>query len=375
MGSGLILFVIVGAWLAVLVPMGLRSHDDAAPSRSVERFSDAMRVLSRRTGQPADAALAGDLPGAAHDADPGADPDELLDYPAPGRLRAGALRALDGLGGAREALGARLPRRLPSLPSLSARSRPVPAVAARRAAAPVPATGAARPGRSLAAVRRRRVLIALGGLAAAGLVAALVVPAALLLTLSCALLSVVFVVPCRRQARTRAAWLRNRAAVEAELSVRQRPLAEPARRRQSPHPAAVPVSRAARVPAARVPAAAGVEQCFDAAWLDEQPVAARTEQFFDLAAYERSASERSAYEQSAATSVAPARTVVRAALGAEWQPVPVPLPTYVGKPVAPARTARPAALRDQRQAHGAVLDDPGEQHREVGERNRAAAGW
>lgn len=48
MGSGLILLVIVGAWLAVLVPMALRSHDTTTSLSSVDRFSDAMRVLSRR---------------------------------------------------------------------------------------------------------------------------------------------------------------------------------------------------------------------------------------------------------------------------------------------------------------------------------------
>ncbi|MGB8652131.1 MAG: hypothetical protein WCD35_15885, partial [Mycobacteriales bacterium] len=48
MGSGLILLVIVGAWLAVLVPMALKSHDSATSLRSTDRFSDAMRVLSRR---------------------------------------------------------------------------------------------------------------------------------------------------------------------------------------------------------------------------------------------------------------------------------------------------------------------------------------
>jgi hypothetical protein len=47
-GSGLILLVIVGAWLAVLVPMALRSHDTASSLTSVDKFSDAMRVLSRR---------------------------------------------------------------------------------------------------------------------------------------------------------------------------------------------------------------------------------------------------------------------------------------------------------------------------------------
>lgn len=48
MGSGLILLVIVGAWLAVLVPMALRSHDASSSLSSVDRFNDAMRVLSRR---------------------------------------------------------------------------------------------------------------------------------------------------------------------------------------------------------------------------------------------------------------------------------------------------------------------------------------
>ena len=47
--AGLILLVIVGAWLAVLVPMALRSHDSAASLKSADRFGDAMRVLSRRS--------------------------------------------------------------------------------------------------------------------------------------------------------------------------------------------------------------------------------------------------------------------------------------------------------------------------------------
>jgi hypothetical protein len=49
-GSGLILLVIVGAWLAVLVPMALRSHDASNSLGGVDKFTDAMRVLSRRTG-------------------------------------------------------------------------------------------------------------------------------------------------------------------------------------------------------------------------------------------------------------------------------------------------------------------------------------
>ena len=51
MGSGLILLVIVAAWLAVLVPMAVRSHDSSTSLSSVDRFNDAMRVLSRREQQ------------------------------------------------------------------------------------------------------------------------------------------------------------------------------------------------------------------------------------------------------------------------------------------------------------------------------------
>lgn len=62
MGSGLILLGIVGAWLAVLVPMALRSHDTTASLSSVDRFSDAMRVLSRREQQGRGAARSFVLP-------------------------------------------------------------------------------------------------------------------------------------------------------------------------------------------------------------------------------------------------------------------------------------------------------------------------
>ncbi|MBM7785538.1 divisome protein SepX/GlpR [Tenggerimyces flavus] len=48
MGTGLIYAAIVAAWAAYLVPLWLRRHDEAAASRSVDKFSDAMRVLARR---------------------------------------------------------------------------------------------------------------------------------------------------------------------------------------------------------------------------------------------------------------------------------------------------------------------------------------
>jgi hypothetical protein len=60
-GSGLIFLLIVGAWLAVLVPMALRSSEAASTHSTVDRFHDAMRVLSRRSSSS---------PGAAHEVEP-----------------------------------------------------------------------------------------------------------------------------------------------------------------------------------------------------------------------------------------------------------------------------------------------------------------
>ena len=46
--TGLIYAAIVVAWAAYLVPLALRRHDEASRTRSIERFSSTMRVLSRR---------------------------------------------------------------------------------------------------------------------------------------------------------------------------------------------------------------------------------------------------------------------------------------------------------------------------------------
>jgi uncharacterized membrane protein len=47
--SAVIYAAIVVMWAVVLVPMWLRRHDAATESRSVDRFSTAMRILSRRS--------------------------------------------------------------------------------------------------------------------------------------------------------------------------------------------------------------------------------------------------------------------------------------------------------------------------------------
>lgn len=54
MGTGLIYGAIVAVWAAFLVPWALRRYDEAAHTRSIEKFSTAMRVLGRRdAGEPA----------------------------------------------------------------------------------------------------------------------------------------------------------------------------------------------------------------------------------------------------------------------------------------------------------------------------------
>lgn len=46
--SGIIFVVLAVAWAVYLVPKALRHHDEVARTRSVDRFSNAMRVLARR---------------------------------------------------------------------------------------------------------------------------------------------------------------------------------------------------------------------------------------------------------------------------------------------------------------------------------------
>lgn len=55
MGSGIVFVIIIGLWAVVLVPMWIRNHDATVESKSVDRFSTAMRTLSRRGSGPAGA--------------------------------------------------------------------------------------------------------------------------------------------------------------------------------------------------------------------------------------------------------------------------------------------------------------------------------
>ncbi|MFP5218238.1 MAG: hypothetical protein ACLGIG_00665 [Actinomycetes bacterium] len=286
MGSGLILLVIVAVWLAVLVPMALRSSDSADSLSSVDRFSDAMRVLSRRDA--AARARANAVAGSARlgddvdldddlDDDDDYDDDDLLDE-------------WDDRGGA------------------VARVR---AVLAGRVAEPVMATVArvrgSRSGRPLTpAARRRRLLVVLLVLAAATLVLGLVVSPVLLVAHVVAdLLVVGYCVALRRL------------VVQRQAAARRRTRAVPAPRRELREPVRAPV----------------------------EPVELEAE-VAEPVAYAATGTDGATFPAEPAAPAEPVQTAARhdeplpvsPGLGAPWSPVPVPPPVYASAPVAPRYT-------------------------------------
>jgi hypothetical protein len=251
-GSGLIYAVLILLWAIYFIPRWLRRHDQLSESRSVEKFDQAMRILSRR--------------------DPVPDQRYVVMPPRPEE------------------------------PARTPRGRtPVPPVQPRRPSRPA---ASARDGRRATAidVRRRRVLAVLllltAGLAAATLVAPVPrwAPAALLA------LTLVDLGHVRLQRRRRAALLRDRDAIRRRSDSRLR-------RHDS---------------ADRIVAARGV--------LAEQRAAAEAA---------RVEQEWAAHESARRTAGRPVGT--DDAAGSGWQPVPVPLPTYVTAPKAP-RSSRPIDL-------------------------------
>ena len=287
MGSGLILFAIVIAWLIVLVPMALRSHDNSTYAKSADRFSHAMRVLSRRSSR---------------------------DVLVPRRPYSSLVVS--------ETKSDR-PARIPE-------EREV--VAEEELVERLPLTPAQRRGRTLL------VLVGLAlvtlGLRLAGLRTALYAHVA------CDLLVVAFVVHCRRQAIARAQRARRTARQAARHQAR--------------------TGEAAAKAPVRVPRIAGIPDRMPARPAPlSQPLPAPAARYEDT--------------PSAA-----------AATGTDtWDPVPVPPPTYVSKPVAPRREPRVLDLTkpgewtaslDGEDVGLSILDDDGELD-EILERRRAAGDW
>ncbi|MFI7233607.1 gephyrin-like molybdotransferase receptor GlpR [Streptomyces cyaneofuscatus] len=345
--SGLIYAVIVGAWAAYLVPMWLRRQDELNEARPTERFSTAIRLLSGRAAM--ERRYARELrERTAEEAGPDVDPDAETDRmdsvdvrafaappahtearvhdPAHAPERASAPQAPDRQAHDRrpahqppdrQPADRQAPDRQPSDRGTHDR-RPGerPATAGGPPAQRRPRTGAAdaerarRAQRSQVLARRRRttvvlflaftlgaVVAAVGGL---GFLWAPAVPAVLLST---------YIVHLRAQERRRFAFTmdRRRAEVAAQRLRENRP------RRHQPaasapadqdddseahHPEPEPTPTVSPQEAGR---RALVEQTDHAEWVDQQRERGRVQ-------------------------------------GDSWEPVPVPLPTYVTAPVAPRAT-------------------------------------
>ncbi|MER0446276.1 gephyrin-like molybdotransferase receptor GlpR [Streptomyces sp. Edi4] len=320
--SGLIYAVIVGAWAAYLVPMWLRRQDELNEARPTERFSTAIRLLSGRSAMERryakelrQRAIEEDAPGA----EPGHSADALTEpLAAPGESTGHRESAVPRARDRRTA-----PHERPDAPEQRGerperREPPVGEPRRERGARPggagavASAERARRAQRSAVLARRRRTTVilflafTLGAIVAAvgglGFLWAPAVPAALLSA---------YIVHLRVQERRRFAFTmdRRRAEAAAQRLRESRPRAratapgtEPDDEPEAHHLA--PVPEPAPAPALS-PQEAGrralVEQTDHAEWVDQQR-------------------ERG-----------PER-------GASWDPVPVPLPTYVTAPVAPRAT-------------------------------------
>ncbi|MFF1833753.1 gephyrin-like molybdotransferase receptor GlpR [Streptomyces sp. NPDC058231] len=305
--SGLIYAVIVGAWAAYLVPMWLRRQDELNEDRPTERFSTAIRLLSGRAAM--ERRYAKELRERANDeAEPDVDPDASTDRMDSVDVRAFAAppahteaRVHDPAHAAPERTDRARQVREGSAPARRARPGGIDAERARRAQ------------RLQVLARRRRttsvlflaftlgaVVAAVGGL---HFLWAPAVPAVLLSA---------YIVHLRAQERRRFVFTmdRRRAEVAAQRLRENRP------RRHQP-PAAAPVESDEEAEARHPdpepeptvtvsPQEAGrralVEQTDHAEWVDQQRERGRAQ-------------------------------------GDSWEPVPVPLPTYVTAPVAPRATS------------------------------------
>ncbi|MFH8490571.1 divisome protein SepX/GlpR [Streptomyces longisporoflavus] len=344
--SGLIYAVIVGAWAAYLVPMWLRRQDELNEARPTERFSTAIRLLSGRAGM--ERRYAKDLQARSPEEEESRDPDVITGSvdvrafvapprrqdgqagqvgqeersephgkaPKPRAQQASAKESLPQQSSARHQ--ARPAAKPPAKQSVQARvdaPEPAPAPtgapsrqsAARRAAS---AEAAARARRTKVLARRRRttvmlfvaftlgtVVAAVGGLA---FLWAPAVPAALLSA---------YIVYLRGQERRRFTYTMDRR--RAEVAAQQLRERQPRRRAAGGGAEAVaddaeegsgPETETG-LSALAADRRALVEQTDHAEWVDQQRERQR-----------------------------------RPGHGDSWEPVPVPLPTYVTAPVAPRAT-------------------------------------
>ncbi|MEU6893389.1 hypothetical protein ABZ934_16630 [Streptomyces sp. NPDC046557] len=276
--SGLIYAVIVGAWAAYLVPMWLRRQDELNEARPTERFSTAIRLLSGRAGM--ERRYAKGL------RERGAEEVEVQPHADPDA----ATETVNSVDADARAF---------VVPPTRAEPRSAGAQRAERA------ERARREQRLQVLARRRRttallfLIFTLGAVVAAvGGLRLLWVPAVPALLLSA------YIVHLRVQERRRYEFTMDRRRAEAAA---RRLREHHSRRRESEAEAGAEPDPAPPVSPQEAGRRAVVEQTDHAEWVDQQRERER----------------------------GPAR-------GDSWEPVPVPLPTYVTAPVAPRATG-PAA--------------------------------
>ncbi|MFI6008408.1 gephyrin-like molybdotransferase receptor GlpR [Streptomyces sp. NPDC051243] len=322
--SGLIYAVIVGAWAAYLVPMWLRRQDELNEARPTERFSTAIRLLSGRAGM--ERRYAKDLrarsteEGEPSADDPG-DVTESVDVRAfavpPTRPQTQATVQAQSPGRpepASEQASRPAPERgnAPasepgSGPAGKARKR-VPA--ARRP--PAEEAAAARARRSKVLARRRRTTVVLFLAFTLGAVVAAVGGLAFLWApgIPAVLLSG-YIAYLRSQERRRFAYQMDRRQAEAAAQ-RLREHARQSRRRGA------------------ADAGDGIDEP------DERPEPGTDTGLSALAADRRALVEQTDHAEWVDQQRERQR---RPGHGDSWDPVPVPLPTYVTAPVAPRATS------------------------------------
>ncbi|MEU6253256.1 gephyrin-like molybdotransferase receptor GlpR [Streptomyces sp. NPDC047043] len=356
--SGLIYAVIVGAWAAYLVPMWLRRQDELNEARPTERFSTAIRLLSGRAGMERryakdlrarsteEGESSADVPDAVTDsvdvrafAMPPARPQARAEVKAQATGRAQPARE-QKREQAREQTREQPEAPVPAQGSAPARKR-VPA--ARRS--PSEEAAAARARRTKALARRRRTTVMLFVAFTLGTVVAAVGGLAFLWAPGVpAVLLSGYIAYLRSQERRRFAVQMDRRRAEAAAQRLQERARQPRRRtatadvdgdepdegperRNDPGLSALAADRRALV-----------EQTDHAEWVDQQRERQR-----------------------------------RPGHGDSWDPVPVPLPTYVTAPVAPRATsdvdlgapdawssARSSSVARDREAQAGSGAEPGE---------------
>ncbi|MFK0101686.1 gephyrin-like molybdotransferase receptor GlpR [Streptomyces sp. NPDC091040] len=304
--SGLIYAVIVGAWAAYLVPMWLRRQDELNEERPTERFSTAIRLLSGRAAM--ERRYAKGLQERTEDeaAAPDADPDAGTDRMDSVDVRAFAAPPAHTEARMHDPAGT--PESAPRKRHGAEPAAPVPARRARPGG--IDAERARRAQRLQVLARRRRTTVilflafTLGAIVAAvGGLRFLWAPAVPAVLLSA------YIAHLRSHERRRFAFTmdQRRAEVAAQRLRENRPRrhqpattasAEADEDSEPRHPAPEPTPTVSPQEAGR---RALVEQTDHAEWVDQQRERGRVQ-------------------------------------GDSWEPVPVPLPTYVTAPVAPRAT-------------------------------------